>query len=501
MRLSRTALAHLARGVALPGHDPAALSTGIVHLGVGAFHRAHLAAYTDAVLGRDLRWGILGASLRRADVRDALAPQDCLYALSLRDGTERAPRVIGAHTGLLVAPEDPAALVLRMAAPEVAIVSLTVTEKGYCRGAGGELDAAHPDVVADLGAGLGGPGRPRSVPGLLVAALAARRRAGVAPFAVLSCDNLPRNGATLRGVVVGFAALRDAGLAAWIGERVSFPSAMVDRIVPATTAADRAGIAAALGAEDAWPVVAEPFTQWVLEDRFPLGRPEWEAAGATLTDDVRPWEEMKLRLLNGSHSAIAYLGQLAGWETVADAIAHPGMASMVAGLMAEVAPSLAMPANVDVGGYCREVLARFANPALRHRTAQIAADGSQKLPQRLLAPARVLLERGSMPGHVALAVAAFIRVCQGRADDGGALVLSDPQAAALRARASRAGTSAEVVRAVLALPALDAADLARDGRFVAAVGAALEALARGGVRGVVAGFRGQEIAWSRSLPR
>lgn len=482
MRLSRTALPHLAREVARPGHDPAALRTGIVHLGVGVFHRAHLASYTDAVLARDPRWGILGASVRHADVRDALAPQDCLYALALRDGTERAPRVIGAHTGLVVAPEDPAALVARMAAPEVAIVSLTVTEKGYCRAAGGDLDMAHPDIAADLAT----PERPRSVPGFLAAALAARRRADISPFTVLSCDNLPHNGAALRRVVSQFATLTDPDLAAWIAEAVVFPSTMVDRIVPATTSSDCAGVAASLGAEDAWPVIAEPFTQWVLEEGFPLGRPAWEEAGATLVSDVRPWEEMKLRLLNGSHSAIAYLGQLAGWETVAEAIAEPALASTVAALMAEVVPSLSMPAGVDVAGYARAVLARFANPALRHRTAQIAADGSQKLPQRLLAPARMLLASGCVPKRIALALAAFIRLCQGRADDGSAIALSDPEAAALRRRASRAGTSVERVRAVLWLPALDAADLARDERFVAAVAGALEALALGGVRAVLA---------------
>ncbi len=487
MRLSRAALPHLARNVVRPGHDPAALRTGIVHLGAGAFHRAHLASYTDTVLARDLRWGILGASLRHADVRDALVPQDCLYALALRGGTDHAPRVIGAHTGLVVAPEDPASLVARMAAPEVAIVSLTVTEKGYCRVAGGDLDMAHPDIAADLAAARSGSAKtPRSVPGFLAAALAARRRADIPAFTVLSCDNLPHNGAALRRVVSQFATLMDPDLGAWIAEAVAFPSAMVDRIVPATTASDRVEISTALGAEDAWPVVAEPFTQWVLEDRFPLGRPAWEEAGATLAADVRPWEEMKLRLLNGSHSAIAYLGQLAGWETVAEAIAEPALASMVAALMTEVAPTLSMPAGVDVAGYGRAVLARFANPALKHRTAQIAADGSQKLPQRLLAPARVLLASGCVPKRIALALAAFIRFCQGRADDGSALALSDPEAAALRARASHAGTSAERVRAVLVLPALGAADLVQDERFVAAVAGALEALAEGGVRAALA---------------
>ncbi len=481
MRLSRKALAHLARGVARPGHDPAAICTGIVHLGIGAFHRAHFAAYTDAVLGCDPRWGILGVSLRHADVRDALAPQDFLYTLSLRDGSARAPRVIGAHTGILVALEDPAALIARMAASEVAIVSITVTEKGYCRGAGGELDATHPDIASDLAA----PGRPKSVPGLLAAALAARRRSGAAPFTVVCCDNLSHNGAMTGRIVSQFAALTEPDLAEWIADEVSFPSSMVDRIVPATTAEDRAEIEAALGAEDAWPVIAEPFTQWVLEDRFPLGRPEWEAAGVTLVADVQPWEEMKLRLLNGSHSAIAYLGQLAGWETVAEAIAAPGMVSLVAALMAEVAPTLSIPVDVDVAGYCRAVLARFANPALKHRTAQIATDGSQKLPQRLLQPARALLKQGYLPGRIALAVAAFIRFCQGCADDGSVLPLSDPEAASLRARASGPGTSADIVRGVLELPALGTTDLARDEAFVGAVATALEVLARSGAQGVL----------------
>ena len=478
-RLARATLAQLPETVARPEYDPSAVRTGIVHLGLGAFHRAHQAVYTDAVLPIDLRWGILGVSPRRPDTRDALAPQDWLYTLVERDASGERLRVIGALTGALVARENPRELIARMAAPEVRVVTLTVTEKGYCRAAAsGDLDETDPTIRHDLA----NPDAPQSVPGILAAALRARRAEGTAPFTALSCDNLPANGATLRRVLVQFARLENPELGRWIEDHVACPSCMVDRIVPATRPEDRADVSAALGVEDAWPVVTEPFTQWVVEDHFPAGRPAWEAAGATMVTDVHPWEEMKLRLLNGSHSTIAYLGQLAGWVTVPEAIGEPALAADVRALMAEVVPTLSLPPSVDLAGYCATLLQRFANPALRDRTARIAEDGSQKIPQRLLAPARALLASGTSPVRIALGVAAWIRFCSGRADDGSALPLVDPRAEQLRALVSRSSDPEAQVRAVLGLPDLGAADLVARGDFVALVTAALCSLAATSVR-------------------
>lgn len=415
-RLSARTLARAGEGVEQPGYDRARVTPGIVHLGVGNFHRAHQAVYVDDCLAADPGWGIVGASLRRPDMRDALAPQDGLYTLALRDGEATRARIIGSLCEVVYSGEDTAELLTRMCDPAIRIVSLTVTEKGYCRSPStGDLDMAHAGIRADLAA----PGTPSTVPGLLAEALRARRAAGVAPFTVLSCDNLPSNGRTVRRVVAQFAAARDEALAAFIESEVAFPETMVDRIVPATTDDDRAEIAALTGLEDAWPVITEPFSQWVIEDAFSAGRPDFAAAGAQMVADVAPFETMKLRMLNGAHSALAYFGQLAGHETVSDAMGDPALARFVAALWDEVMPTLAMGRN-DLTGYCDALTARFLNPALRHRTAQIAMDGSQKVPQRLLAT--IADRRGQGLAHTALtrAVAAWIAyVAQagGKVDD------------------------------------------------------------------------------------
>ena len=492
--LSRRTLAGLPAEIGRPAVDPARLGSGIVHLGLGAFARAHLAAYTAPLLAADPTWGILGVSLRRADTRDALAPQEWLYACAARDGSGERIDVLGALTGILVAPEDSASVLRRLADPAVRIVTLTVTEKGYCRDPAGDgLDEDNPSVRHDLAH----PEAPTSVPGLLAAALAARRAAGVAPFAVLSCDNLAANGEATRRVVGRFAALSDPELGRFITGEVAFPCSMVDRIVPATTPADRARIQAALGVADAWPVVSERFRQWVIEDRFPLSRPAWEQSGAELVADVRPYEEMKLRLLNASHSAIAYLGQLAGWKTVAAAIGEPALAAYIADLMAESAATLRLPAGVDLDAYRRALLDRFANPALQHRTAQIASDGSQKLPQRLFAPALELRRSGRAAPCIALAVAAWLRFLRGTADDGAELALDDPQASRLRAAACAAPDEHALCDAVFALPGIVPPMLAAAGPFKDEVLAALHSLADHGVRRVLA-LRRQAAAATQS---
>ena len=406
MRLSDATLAHLPPGVGRPGYDRAAVQPGIVHLGLGAFHRAHQAVLADAALrAGDLRWGITGASLRSPATRDALAPQDGLYALDVRGACDRYS-VIGSVTRILVAPEDPGALLAALAHPATRIVGLTVTEKAYCLDpATGALDTAHPDIRHDLAH----PEAPRSAPGILVAALARRHRAGLPPPTLLSCDNLAHNGATLSRLLAQLAACMAPEAAGWIRDEVACPDTMVDRIVPATTDADRARVSAALGLDDAWPVVAEPFLQWVVEDRFTAGRPEWEAHGATMVRDVAPFEAMKLRLLNAAHSAIAYLGLLAGHATVADAVRDPALAAYVRGLMRDAAVTLRLPAGTDAAAYQAALMARFANPALQHRTAQIAMDGSQKLPPRLLGAMRDRLDAGLPVARHAMAVAAWMQ--------------------------------------------------------------------------------------------
>jgi fructuronate reductase len=410
-------------------YDRAHITPGIVHLGVGAFCRAHLAAYVDEILRSDPSWGIIGASLRRSVTRDALAPQDFLYTLAIRDGAGASSRVIGSIVQILDAATQQRDLIAALADPRIRIVSLTITEKGYCHDpATGELDPHHPYVVRDLAH----PEAPVTAPGLLARALELRRAAGIAPFTVLCCDNLPENGNTTARVVTGFARLRDKGLADHIVSEVAFPSTMVDRIVPATTEADRRLILDTTGMEDAWPVVTEPFSQWVIEDRFPGGRPALERVGAELVTDVRPFELMKLRMLNGSHSTIAYLGYLGGYQHVSEAIADPSLRTLIHQLMTEEVMSTLPRGLPDLAAYRDALLERFRNPALRHRTWQIAMDGSQKLPQRLLGTIRDRLALGLPVRRAALGVAAWMRYVTGVDERGDLIDVRDPLAARLQ---------------------------------------------------------------------
>ncbi|GAA0897237.1 mannitol dehydrogenase family protein [Pseudonocardia zijingensis] len=463
--------------------DPRALGTGIVHLGIGAFHRAHQAVFTEeAVAAAGGDWGICGVTQRSRGVIDQLRPQDGLYAVLVR-GEQTSVRVAGAVRDLLFAAEEGERLQALLAAPATRLVTLTVTEKGYRHDpATGRLRLSDPDVAADLAGGA----PPRTVVGQLVRGLQARRAADAGPITLLSCDNLPANGEVLRGLVSDFCAALPAAegepLAAWIGESVSFPSSMVDRIVPATTDDDRAEAARLLGFSDEGVVVTEPFRQWVVEDRFAAGRPAWERAGAVLTGDVAPYEAMKLRLLNGSHSTLAYLGALAGHEHVADAMADPGIAGVVAHLMADdVEPTLAVPDGYDVAAYQRELIERFHNPALRHRTVQIAMDGTQKLPQRLLGTIRDRLAAGAEPRWACLGVAAWMRYVWT------APAVDDPMADRLRTLTADAATPRAVVEALLSLEEVFGAELPADGRFRDLVTDSLEALMKGGVAAATAG--------------
>ncbi len=477
-RLSDATLSALPTDVAVPGYDRAQVKTGVVHLGIGAFHRAHQAVvFDDALKGGDLRWGVLGASLRSPGVRDQLNPQDGLYTLVVRDGSDEHLRVVGAGCGVLVGPEDPVALVAAMAHPEVHIVTLTVTEKGYrLDPATGHLLADDPDVVADL-ADIAAP---RTAPGFVVAALRARKARGLKPFTVISCDNLPHNGRRIRAGVLAMARRIDPALAKWIETEGAFPQTMVDRIVPATTPDDIAGLAARLGVEDRGMVKAEPFSQWVIEDWFAGERPDFLSLGVQLTHAVEPWEDAKLRLLNGAHSAIAYLGALSGHEHVHEAVAVPTFRAYVEALWDEAQTTLNPPPGLDIPAYREALMARFSNPALMHRTRQIAMDGSQKLPQRLLAGAAERLAAGKGIAALALGVAAWMKWQSGVTESGEGFVVDDPLAAKTAERLAGAEDDASRVLALLGLSAVFPPKLAADGRFAVAVTGAYLSLSRNG---------------------
>ena len=444
-------------------YDRSKVTPGIVHLGVGAFHRAHLAKYVDSILSTDPTWGIIGASLRRPDTRNALQKQDFLYTLVEHSEGHTTTRVIGSVLDVLDVNTQRSQLLETMADPRIRIVSLTVTEKGYCHDpATGKLDASHSDVVHDLAE----PDQPVSVPGLIVKALELRRAAGIPPFTVLSCDNLPSNGATTARIVIGFAALRSAGIESYIKEHVAFPSTMVDRIVPATTEEDRKLVLSQTGFHDAWPVVTEPFSQWVVEDHFPSGRPPLEQAGVEFVEDVAPFELMKLRMLNGSHSTLAYLGYLAGYEYVNQVVADPAFRNIAYRLMTEEAiPTLPMAEEV-LHQYRDALLARFANPALKHRTWQIAMDGSQKLPQRLLGTIRDQLADGRSIECTALGVAAWMRYVTGVDERGQSIDVRDPMVERLSLVSKTAnGDPAKLVDDLLGVADVFGNDLPNNHRF------------------------------------
>jgi len=485
-RLGPATLAALPAEIVRPGYDPAALGVGILHLGIGAFHRAHQALYTDAaVADAGGMWGISGVSLRSADVRDRLAPQDCLYTAVQKSPDETRRRIVGSVREVLFLGEDRARVDARCVDPATRVVTLTVTEKGYCHEpATGRLDFGHADIRHDLAH----PQAPVSVVGLLVAALAARKAVNAGPLSILSCDNLPHNGVVLRGLVQEFAEARDPALARWIESNAAFPSTMIDRIVPATTGADIADNDAALGVHDAAPVVFEPFEQWVIEDRFAGARPMWEAGGAQFVADVAPFEAMKLRLLNASHSAFAYLGFLAGHEYIYQVAAEPHFVTFMRGLMStEVVPSLTPPPGIDLAAYQEALVARFGNPALPHRTQQIAMDGSQKLPQRLLATARDNLAAGRSVRLLTLAVAGWMRYVAGTDEQGRPIKVSDPLAAQFaEIAATHRGNPTGLARALLDIQPVFGTDLAVDPRFAVPVAAWLAALHADGAASTVA---------------
>jgi fructuronate reductase len=453
-----------ARGVQVPAYDRDGIATGVVHFGPGAFHRAHQACYFDDALARDARWGIAAVSLHNSGVRDALAPQDYLYALAVLDETP-GMRVIGAIKEVLVAPESPWATTERLAHPAVTLITATVTEKGYCLASDGSLDFAHPEIVHDQAC----PAAPRSLIGHLCAGLACRRAMGVAPPNILSCDNLTDNGPRLRRAVVDLAQRRDPELARWIEDEVPFPRTMVDSITPATDAALCALVAERLGALDRWPVQREAFSQWVIEDCMRGAQPDWAALGVTISDDVAGFERAKLRLLNGAHSSLAYLGLVAGHETVAQAMSDATIAAFVRRLMIDdIAPAVVAPRGLDVPAYIETILRRFCNPALRYQLAQIAGDSSQKLPFRLLGTVMDAIEARRPLERLCLPIAAWFHFIRRKSRLGERAV--DPLADKLFAIGTACtGKAGHDVRAFLALDRVFPASLAGHAGFVQAL--------------------------------
>ena len=485
----------LPAGVRRPQYDRSRCGTGIVHIGAGAFHRAHQAVYTDDALadsGGD--WRILGVSLRSRETAERLNAQDGLFSVTARGVEGSETRIIGSLARACDLGNQRAAIEEALTAAATRIVSLTITEKGYGidRATGG-IDKAHPAIARDLAQ----PRKPHSAAGLLLAALAKRRTRGVAPFAIVCCDNLPHNGAMLRDLLAGLAAHVAPQMEAHIREQVPFPSTMVDRITPAATAATKDKAAAVLGCRDEAAVECESFRQWVIEDDFPLGRPRWEAGGAIFTTDVRPYETMKLRMLNGAHSMLAYAGFVAGHALVRDAMADADLSALVARHLAAAAATLAPLPGMDCNAYAESLAARFANPHIAHETAQIAMDGSEKLPQRIFAPALLARQAGAGAEAFAFAAAAWMRYLLERRDDASRYVLSDPRADALRAAVAAARSAEHITARLLSFAWLCPPALAQDAAWAAAVSQRLATMLENGMGAAIAQEAREARAFSR----
>jgi fructuronate reductase len=461
IRLSAATIDQLPVAVARPAYERGIIKSGVVHLGLGNFHRAHQAAVFDRALNQgDHRWGIIGASLRSPDVQQRLAPQSFLYTLT-ETGTDGAhTRLMAPIRDVIVASQEAARLIAALASPDVHIVTLTLTEKGYGTGAGSAAD-------------------------FIVAGLAKRREASLAPFTVISCDNLPDNGRVIERAVLAVAKQSDPLLHNWIMQNGAFPSSMVDRIVPATTPQDIAALATQIGVEDQAMVKTEAFSQWVIEDRFCAPRPDFVALGVDLVSDVAPWEAAKLRLLNGAHSTLAYLGALAGHEYVHQAIAVPQFRALVERLWDESAITLSPNAGLDIRAYRKRLLDRFANAALQHRTVQIAMDGSQKIPQRLIAPLCERMARGLASPALTLAIAGWMRWQLGRDEAGNAIVVDDPMTPQISAALHGVHDPTDIVGALLSVEAIFGPDLAANALLAARLTEQLTTLLNQGSRGCV----------------
>ncbi|MCW2526230.1 MAG: Mannitol 2-dehydrogenase [Pseudonocardiales bacterium] len=482
--LNAANLAQIGDSISVPGYDRAQVTVGIVHLGVGAFHRAHQAMYVDRLMneGLALDWGICGVGVLAQDsrMRDALNAQDGLYTLVVKqpDGTLE-PRVIGSIIEYLLAPDDPDAVIEKMAAESTRIVSLTVTEGGYNLDAvTGHFNRDNPQVQADLVPGA----VPTSTFALLTEALGRRRDRGQPPFTVMSCDNIQGNGDVARRVFTAFTRLRDPKLGDWVEHNVHFPNSMVDRITPVTTDEDKALLLERFGIEDAWPVVCEPYTQWVLEDGFASGRPPLELVGVQLVDDVEPYELMKLRLLNGSHQALCYLGYLAGYRYAHEVCHDPIFVSFLHAYMdREATPTLLPVPGIDLDAYKRTLIERFANPEVRDTLARLCAESSDRIPKWLLPVIRAQLASAGEIDRAALVVAAWARYAEGIDEQGNPITVVDRLSGQLMAAAGRQRTEPTAFLAQRDV----FGDLVDDDRFVRAYTSALSSLHSDGAQRTV----------------
>ena len=417
------------------------VTAGILHIGVGGFHRAHQALYIQELIaqGGHSEWGICGVGLLPGDrkMQSVLRSQDFLYTLLEKDASGEEAKIIASITDFLVAPDEPKAVLDRLASPDTRIVSLTITEGGYYINSGtGEFDTTHPAIQQDIA----NPANPTTIYGYLLQALAARRRQGTAPFTILSCDNIQGNGDLTKRMLLAFAERVDTEMAQWITQNVTFPNTMVDRITPVTTDAEREYIATTYGINDQWPVVCETFRQWVIEDHFCNGRPAFEKVGVQMTNDVRPYETMKIRLLNASHSAMGYLGYLAGYRFIYEIMADEEFATYIRALMdQEVTPLLPPVAGINLTDYKSTLIKRFANPNIKDQATRICMDGSSKMPKFILPSLREARKSGSDFRRLALCVASWFRFLQGTDESGQPIPLDDPQGELLRTAAVTGG--------------------------------------------------------------
>ncbi|MGC1494348.1 MAG: mannitol dehydrogenase family protein [Sulfitobacter sp.] len=439
-RLSSSNLAGFSDAVSKPSYDRSALKPGVLHIGLGNFHRAHQAVYLNDVLnaGGDPAWGILGAGVRDADsvTRAALRDQDCLYTVVEVEFDQRKPTVVGALTDVVeVQPNGNAALIKAMSNPETKIVSLTVTEGGYFLDGAGALNLDDPALRHDIQ----NPATPTTAFGAMIAALAKRKAEGAKPFTLMSCDNLPGNGDIARNVLVGLAKAMDPELARWIEETVTFPNGMVDRITPATSASERELLAQRFGIQDKSPVFCEPFRQWVLEDKFVDGRPELERVGVTFTKDIESFEKMKLRVLNGGHAILAYASAMLGIKYAHEAVAHP----LISSYLRRVLEKDALPFVEAVPGftpqeYLESILVRFSNPGVADTISRLCYDGSNRQPKFIIGSIKDNLKAGKSPNGLALSSALWCRYCLGRNDRGEVIEPNDPNWDHLHATAQNA---------------------------------------------------------------
>jgi mannitol 2-dehydrogenase len=478
IKLTEQTLSQLPDPVRVPRYDRRQVTHGIVHFGVGGFHRAHQALYLDNYLeqhpGSD--WGICGVGLLEFDrkMRDVMQAQNGLYTLVERSPTGDDARVIGSIIQYRFAPDDREAVIAILADPQCRIVTLTITEGGYYVVEGtGELDVNHPAIQHDLQH----PHEPHGVYGFLTAALARRRQQGLPPFTVLSCDNLQGNGDLVKKMLTAFAKRQNPDLGQWIEEHVAFPNSMVDRITPSTTPADIQMVRDRFGVDDGWPVVAEPFLQWVIEDEFCAGRPDWEAVGVQLTDDVKPYELMKLRLLNASHSLMGYLGVLLGYTYSSEAMGDPLIRQVIERMMEEVSSTLSPLPGIQLDSYKQTLIERFANPKVRDQLSRLCLNGSDKIPKFILGSVRDKLAQGGSITYVSFAIAVWFRYLYGQDDQGQDLVIDDPLADVLVKRAHAGGTDP---RPLLNLSEIFG-NLAQSSQFVETVARFLHALSELGV--------------------